>query len=117
MEKIHITRGQLLRESDMLGFAPYASLQHLLRFESPTAYNAGDYGWNYDVYSVHGITICTGYRYLPGKRLSYIDVYDAAARNILNDRNLTSQRQEDYVREILADFCAKNRRRFEHDRY
>jgi hypothetical protein len=35
--------------------------------ERPVAYSAGTYGWNFDVYEVGGVAICTGYRGMPSK--------------------------------------------------
>jgi len=48
----------------------YCDLQSLLSYESPVAYNAGVYGWNYDVYDVDGVAIATGYRGMPSKNSS-----------------------------------------------
>jgi hypothetical protein len=51
----------------------YCELQCLLSYESPVAYSAGTYGWNFDVYDVLGVAICTGYRGMPNKnsKVSY----------------------------------------------
>jgi len=48
----------------------YCDLQSLLSYKSPVAYNAGVYGWNYDVYDVDGVAIATGYRGMPSKNSS-----------------------------------------------
>ena len=45
----------------------YCGMQHLLYNHAPIAYTCGVYGWNFDVYSVDGVTICTGYRGMVGK--------------------------------------------------
>lgn len=45
----------------------YCDLQALLSYESPTAYSAGVYGWNFDVYDIDGVAIATGYRGMPNK--------------------------------------------------
>lgn len=44
----------------------YCELQHLLGCADPVAYTAGVYGWNFDVYRLGGLTICTGYRGMIG---------------------------------------------------
>lgn len=49
--------------------AGYCDLSYLLNNHSPIAYTCGVYGWNFDVYEVYGVTICTGYRNMPGARL------------------------------------------------
>jgi hypothetical protein len=45
----------------------YCELQTLLKYKSPVAYNAGTYGWNFDVYDVNGYAIVTGYRSMPSQ--------------------------------------------------
>ena len=45
----------------------YCDLQSLLSYESPVAYTAGYYGWNFDVYDINGVAIATGYRNMPSK--------------------------------------------------
>lgn len=52
----------------------YCELQSLLSCADPEAYTAGVYGWNFDVYQIGGLTICTGYRGMIGA-----DVDTAAA--------------------------------------
>ena len=44
----------------------YCELQRLLGCADPVAYTAGVYGWNFDVYRLGGLTICTGYRGMIG---------------------------------------------------
>ena len=46
--------------------AGYCELQ-LLSYESPVAYSAGLYGWNFDVYEFDGVAIVTGYRGMPSQ--------------------------------------------------
>lgn len=47
--------------------AGYCDLQCLLSYESPVAYSAGVYGWNFDVYVFDGVAIATGYRGMPSQ--------------------------------------------------
>lgn len=47
--------------------AGYCDLQCLLSYETPRAYCAGVYGWNFDVYEFNGVAIATGYRGMPAK--------------------------------------------------
>lgn len=49
----------------------YCDAQHLLSYRSPIAYNAGIYGWNFDLYVIDGIAITTGYRNTTGYRPDY----------------------------------------------
>ena len=61
-----------IRERARLGvptvYAGYCDAQYMLMGITPDYYTAGVYGWNYDVYSIAGLTICTGYRGMVGKR-------------------------------------------------
>ena len=64
----------------------YCDLQFLLKYENPRAYTSGVYGWNYDLYDVEGVAICTGYRGMPtGKKFDYnlVEKYDDKARKII----------------------------------
>lgn len=65
--------------------AGYCSLQSLLRFENPVAYTSGTYGWNYDVYDLDGIALCTGYRSMPGPTATKIKEYEDKAKEIMKD--------------------------------
>lgn len=46
----------------------YCELQDALQGIEPDYYTAGVYGWNCDVYTIAGLTICTGYRPAAGVR-------------------------------------------------
>ena len=46
----------------------YCDLQDALSGITPDYYTAGVYGWNCDVYTIAGLTICTGYRPAAGVR-------------------------------------------------
>ena len=68
--------GKKVKESYAKVFkAAYCELPFL---RNPRAYNAGIYGWNWDLYDNEDqtIAICTGYRNMPGKRIP---------ENILNE--------------------------------
>ena len=68
----------------------YCDIQNIFCLENPEFYNAGVYGWNFDVYTEKNIAICTGYRNMVGKLIPYelIEKYDAIAREIRNNRAL-----------------------------
>ena len=67
--KVKTTRKAIVNSSCNVKCAGYCDLSHLLNNHSPIAYTCGVYGWNFDVYEVYGVTICTGYRNMPGARL------------------------------------------------
>lgn len=63
--------------------AGYCSLHNLLKYRSRSAYTAGIYGWNSDIYSIGTVAISTGY--CPtGQRIPYnlISKYETKARAI-----------------------------------
>ena len=79
--------------------AGYCDLQHLLKNHEPNAYTCGVYGWNFDVYEVYGVTICTGVRGMPGERLQGIKEYEQKAR---------AAETPERVEQLLKDFCKLN---------
>lgn len=90
--------------------AGYCDLQTLLRNHNPIAYTSGVYGWNYDIYEVYGVTICTGYRGMPGARLNNIREYEEKASKVLdyNNKSLTYEEKETAIEELLKEFCLLN---------
>lgn len=90
--------------------AGYCDLSYLLTTHSPVAYTCGVYGWNFDVYEVYGLTICTGYRGMPGKRLEGIGEAENKARAILSweNKSMTYDEKRDAVEEVLKEFCKAN---------
>lgn len=89
--------------------AGYCDLQYLLNNHSATAYTRGVYGWNFDVFEVYGVTICTGYRGMPGKRLNGITEYEQKARDILSWENKAPyEEKQQAVENLLKEFCLLN---------
>lgn len=74
--KIKTTRKAIMNGSTNLRYAGYCDLSYLLHNYEPIAYTSGFYGWNFDVFEVYGITICTSYRGMPGTRLQAIEEYE-----------------------------------------
>ena len=89
-------------------FAGCCELQYLLRGVDATAYTAGVYGWNYDVYTVGGLTICTGYRGMPGSRLERCEEYEKKAAAIWNDYKMPYDQQLEKTAELRDEFCKLN---------
>ena len=90
--------------------AGYCDLQYLLTNHSPVAYTCGVYGWNFDVYEVYGLTICTGYRGMPGKRLEGIAEAEEKASKILTwgNKDMTYDEKREAVENLLHEFCKAN---------
>lgn len=103
-KKIKVTRNSLYNPY----FCGYCDLQYLLRYQEPFGYNSGVYGWNYDAYFVGGMTICTGYRNMPGKSLEKCGEYEEKARAILENHNLKYEEQRELVNALLDEFIEIN---------
>lgn len=80
-------------------YAGYCKLHHLLSNHEPTAYTCGACGWNFDVYEVYGVTICTGYSGMPGARLQGVKEYEQKAR---------AAETPERVEQLLKEFCKLN---------
>jgi hypothetical protein len=85
----------------------YCGAQFLLRGHEPVAYTSGIYGWNFDVYRVDGVTICTGYRGMPGRQANNILTYEAKAQGIAEDYKLTYEQREEALESLLREFLAQ----------
>ena len=103
------TTTKALREGACnLRYASYCDLQNLLRAHDADAYTCGVYGWNFDVYEVYGLTICTGYRGMPGKRLEGIAEYEKKADAVWCDYNKSYDERCEEVEKLLREFCKVN---------
>lgn len=97
--KYKTTRKAIVNGCANIKCAGFCDLQHLLQNHKPTAYTCGVYGWNFDVYKVYGVTICTGYCGMPGERLQGIEEYEHMAQTVG-----TPER----VERLLQEFCILN---------
>lgn len=81
--KFKTTRKEIVNNYSNIRAVGYCDLYYLLSFKNPSAYTCGVYGWNFDVYALDGLTICTGYRNMPGKAAQGIKEYEAKAKKSL----------------------------------
>lgn len=88
-----LTRKDVLCLNPVTVAAGYCSLYYLLRNHKKIGHNEGVYGWNYDIYSVYGVTICTGYRGMPGKDAETRD-YEQRAKEASKDYRSEEGRRE-----------------------
>ena len=103
--KFKTTRKAVVAGSPRLVSVGDCDLQTLLRYHSPIAYTSGVYGWNFDVYEVNGLTICTGYRGMPGRRANNVSKYETAARDAVKQLDWKEAEQE--IKRLLTEFCAQ----------
>ena len=103
--KIKTTRKAIVNGSYNLVSAGYCDLYYLLRNHEPIAYTCGVYGWNFDCYEVYGLTICTGYRNMPGRTARNISHYEKLAREIASDYKIPWEEQREKIEKLLKEFC------------
>lgn len=104
--KFKTTRKAIVNGSARLVCAGYCDLSHLLSRHNPIAYTCGVYGWNFDVYEVYGLTICTGYRGMPGRRANNIGEYEKRARRILDwDNKIPYEEKCEQLEQLVKEFC------------
>lgn len=106
--KYKTTRKAVVNGSVNVRSAGYCDLAYLLHNHSPIAYTCGVYGWNFDVFEVYGVTICTGYRNMPGKRLEGIREYDKKAREIWDNYSMPYETRKEETEKLLQEFCKLN---------
>ncbi len=91
----------------------YCDLQYLLRYQNSPYYNAGTYGWNFDVYTFEfrgcSVAITTGYRGMvdncKGNKCTYsvCKEFDNRAEKILADTSVNKKEQLDtLIQEFLT---------------
>lgn len=82
----------------------YCGAQHLLRFREPSYYNAGQNGWNNDIYVINYDTIIvTGYNNLRGITPDYdvLKALDSEAERIICDNSIPYEEKEEMVDVLL----------------
>lgn len=98
MAKMNVTRKWVCNSFTNIISVPYCALQDLLKYESPSWFTSGIYGWNVDVYMIDFDTcIVTGYRPFGNIRPSYAltDVFNRTAQKADTPRKM--QRPIKYV--------------------
>lgn len=104
--KYRITRKEIKENYYRVLQCRYCEMQHLLMEKQPIAYNAGMYGWNFDVYDVNGIAIVTGYRNMVGTFINPMEE-EKQAETIWNDRTLSYADKLERIDNLLMDVINK----------
>lgn len=107
MGKIKTTRKSVVSAYSNIVSIGYCDAQNLLRCADPVAYTMGTYGWNFDVYYIGGVAICTGYRGMPGRRARNVEKYESLAAEVWRDYSKTWEEQRQEVEDILREFVAQ----------
>lgn len=103
-----VTRKFVVNSCSNIKKCGYGDLAYLLRYQNPTYFTAGVYGWNFDVYLLPCLTLCTGYRGIPGERLEGIKEYEDKARKIYEDFSLNYEQKVATIATLLDEFCKLN---------
>lgn len=106
--KYKTTRKAIVNGGGNICYCGYCDMWHLLRNHDAVAYTAGVYGWNFDVYKVYGLIICTGYRGMPGKRLEGVAEYEAKAKDIFENKHFRDDEKQKHIEALLIEFCVMN---------
>lgn len=102
------TRKAVLAGSKNVKSAGYCELSALLRNHDPIAYTCGVYGWNFDVFEVYGVTICTGSRSMPGEKLEGVEEYEEKARALWKDKAIPFETRQKEIESLLRELCKLN---------
>lgn len=107
----HITKNDWNIYSNIINVGNGSS--YLLSFQKRKGYNAGLYGWNYDLYVIYcngkNIAILKGYR-VPYKihDTKLLQRYEEMAYNIISDHSKDYQQQKEEVNELLLQFIKES---------
>ena len=84
----------------------YCNVQTLFHYTEPKAYTCGTYGWNFDLYDVDGVGICTGYRNMVGNQIDYDTVQDFEhrAEHILHGNEVAWEDKRTKLEELQKEF-------------
>ena len=90
----------------------YADAQHLLRFNQPTAYTCGVYGWNADIHHINNATaVITGYRPVGNIHPDYETIrnYNEQAKEIqqANDYQTAKEKTNELLQKFVEEVTAK----------
>ena len=105
--KYKTTRRAIVNGSPRLVSVGYCDAAALLWNHAPVAYTCGTYGWDFDVYEVDGLTICTGYRGMPGRTANNVHEFERRARLIKDDYSRDTEERRAEVEKILHEFIAQ----------
>ena len=101
--KIKTTRKAIVEQSYKIISIGYCDACYLLKYHAPIAYTSGIYGWNFDVYDIDGVTICTGYRNMPGTLEKNVYEYNKKAKEVVHGTEPEAVKKQ-AVEDLLHEF-------------
>ena len=100
--KFRITTKYIKENYSRIISVGYNKIPTLLRNHNAIAYTAGIYGWNYDIYDIDGVAICTGHHGMPTKLSKNTKKYEETAMKFLDNYEATGYNAFDEVK--IANF-------------
>ena len=84
----------------------YCNVQTLFYYTEPKAYTCGTYGWNFDLYDVDGVGICTGYRGMVGNQIDYDTVreFETRAEKIVHGNDIAWENKREELEKLQKEF-------------
>jgi hypothetical protein len=101
-----VTRNDINKDNMIaLGYGQCQMILGLFGENYKVGYNSGVYGWNYDLYSIHGVDVVTGYR-VPYKEYTNKEIKKKliALDNKVVQKRYTWAEREKWFREFLEIF-------------
>lgn len=100
-----VTRNDINKENMIaLGYCQCQTILNAFAYDYKVGYNSGIYGWNYDLYRIHGVDIVTGYN-TPYKKYSNKELKNklVALENKIRS-NFDYTKREEYKKEFFKVF-------------
>ena len=100
-----VTRNEINKSNMVaLGYCQCQTVLNLFGYEYKVGYNAGVYGWNYDLYRINGVDVVTGY-HVPYEKYSNKEIKNklVALENKIRN-NFDYSKREDYKKEFFEIF-------------
>lgn len=105
----HLTKNEIKKQYETIIQVGYCDLYKLTRNLKKIGYNAGIYGWNYDVFELDWNTcIITGYRTFDKGTIrltsDFIQYMDKKANEITNNNNFNYEKYEKQMNLLKNEF-------------
>ena len=99
-----VTRNEINKNNMVaLGYCQCQTILNLFGYEYKVGYNAGVYGWNYDLYRIKGVDIVTGY-HIPYEKYSNKEIKNKLVELENRVRQDNCFEKSNYKKEFLKIF-------------
>lgn len=107
MNKIRVTKKEILKACKNIICVGYCDLQYLLYYKYADFYTCGVYGWNCDIYKINeNLLISTGYSPFGNIRIDYKKTRktEEKARAIVHDTKLSFEQKKKKLDNLLNKY-------------